>query len=205
MKKRNLRVSMVSIGVFAAVLGLVATTSVALAGRWGGHQTGGGAATVLTPPLAFVAVSPAPGTSISFGIEAKADSLVPALPVTPQAPAGTLEAAPGATIQGHATWIDHSTSPPRMIRLTDPVGYRCHPLTGQGVLRGWGTDSSVAGRVFLLFRTFDGQAPAGPPDDQVLVRVWLAQPPPPPAVQPTGIYWANATVSGEVVQHSCHQ
>ena len=198
MKKRNLRVSMVSIGVFAAVLGLVATTSVALAGRWGGHQTGGGAATVLTPPLAFVAVSPAPGTSISFGIEAKADSLVPALPVTPQAPAGTLEAAPGATIQGHATWIDHSTSPPRMIRLTNPVAFRCNPGTGLGAIRGSGTDSSIPGPVHVAFRPFDGQAPLGPAGDELIVIVRSAPPP-----LGSVLYWAKATASGQVVQHSC--
>lgn len=203
MKKRNMRVSMISIGVFVAVLALVATTSVAFAARWGGHQTGGGAATVLPPPPPFVAVSPAPGTSISFGMEAKADSLVPA---PPPAPPGTLQAAPGATIRGHGTWVDHSTSPPRMIRLTNPVTFRCSPVVGLAALAGWGTDSSVPGPVFVVFRTFDGQAPGGPLNDQAFVGVLLAPPPfpppPPPAVLPF-VYWANATASGEVVQHSC--
>lgn len=204
MKKRNLRVSIISVGVFVAVLALVATTSVALAARWRGHQTGGGTATVIAPPPSLVAdVSPALGTSISFGMEAKADSLV-AAPAPPLELAGLLQAAPGATIQGHGTWVDHSTSPPRVISLNNPVDkFVCDPVTGRGGISGWGTDSKILGPVYVAIGTFDGQAPAGPLNDQVFVRVFLAPPQSPPP--PPSLYGANATASGEVVQHSCHE
>ncbi|MBI4339875.1 MAG: hypothetical protein HY680_07965 [Chloroflexi bacterium] len=155
---------------------------------------------MLPPSPPFFAVSPAPGTAISFGFEAKADSLVPA-PVPPALP-GTLRNAPGATVQGHATWVDHSTSPPRTITLTTPLNFSCSTVTGVGSISGWGTDSTILGPVFVIFNTSDSQVSGSPLGDEVRVRVLLAPPPPPPAVPPF-LYWANATASGEVVQHSC--
>ncbi|MBI4306641.1 MAG: hypothetical protein HY678_10025 [Chloroflexi bacterium] len=189
-----------------ALAGLVATTDVALAARWAGHQTGGGNGAVIQPPLQFEGVSPAPGTSISFVFEAKASSLVPAPmlpPPAPPPPPDLLVAAPGATIQGRAMWVDHSTSPPRVIRVTSPTGFRCSPVNPGTALVGWGTDSAMPGPVFVDFRVLDGGMAESPPADQVQIQVFSSAPVPPPAPPSVRLYAAVAAVSGEVVQHSC--
>ena len=184
----------------AITLALIGSTTVALAVKWNGHFTGGEAATVAVSR----GEGPVLGTLITFRFEGKVDLLEPS--VRPPPPPGLAASeAPGATILGRATWVDHSVTPPRRFHLHTPVAYDCGLSFTNTRLWGIGTDSTKPGTPVLI--RLVGDDPTSGEAETVKLFVYDPIPPSiphggPPSPRP--YYFASGPVTGgQVVMHSC--